>query len=125
MADNDPVTVARRYAEAYSAFDEPRLLDVLASDLEFRQVNPGGYLHLHSASAYVDATREFLDTFDRCEAVSASAEPLGDRVATTSRLRLVVDDQAYVMQHSEIVRVSDGRVVAIDSACSGARPDGG
>lgn len=119
---DDAVAIARRYAEAYAAFDAPALADVLAPDLQFRQVNPGGYLQLDSAQAYIDATREFLDNFERCQAASASAESLGDRVATTSRLLLHQGHRAYLMQHSEVVTVIDGQVTAIDSACSGARP---
>lgn len=121
-ATGDQVAVARRYAEAYAAFDAAGLADVLAPDLQFRQVNPGGYLQLDSAQAYIDATRAFLDGFDRCQAAVATAEPLGDRVATTSRLLLHRGQQAYLMQHSEVVTVVDGRVTAIDGACSGARP---
>jgi hypothetical protein len=114
--------VARRYAEAYAAFDPPALLDVLATHLDFRQVNPGGYLHLDSAQAYVDATKEFLDNYEHWEPDSATAEDLGDRVMTTSRLRLHKGGATYLMQHSEVVTVANGHVVAIDSACSGPRP---
>jgi len=121
---DDPVGIARRYAKAYAAFDAAALLDVLAADLQFRQINPGGYLRLDSAQAYVDATREFLDSFERWEAVSATADLLGDRVATTSRMRLHDRNFTYLMQHSEVVTVVGGRVTAIDSACSGPRPEG-
>jgi SnoaL-like domain len=119
----DPVAIARRYAQAYAAFDTDELLAVLAPDVQFRQVNPGGYLQLDSVQAYVNATKEFLDNFERCEAASATAEAFGDRVCTTSRLRLYQGQRTYLMQHSEIITIREGRVVAIDSACSGARPE--
>lgn len=38
---DDAVLVARRYADAYAAFDAVVLLEVLAPHLLFRQVNPG------------------------------------------------------------------------------------
>ena len=123
METSRDVEVARRYAEAYAAFDATALLDVLAADLAFRQVNPGGYLPLTGAQAYIDATRELFDSCDRWEAVAASAESVGDRVVTTSRMRLHAGGQTYVMQHSEVVTVRGDRVVAIDSACSGPRPE--
>lgn len=53
----DPVAIAPRYADAYAAFDTSELLDVLAPNLRFRQVNPGGYLELDSAQAYIDTTK--------------------------------------------------------------------
>jgi len=119
----DPVFVARSYADAYAAFDVPALREALAPTLQFRQINPGGYLSLTTADDYIDATKAFLDGFDRWEPACASAEPFGDRVATTSRLRLHQGGHSYLMQHSEIVTVRDGKVVAIDSACSGPRPE--
>jgi SnoaL-like domain len=119
----DPVAIARRYAQAYASFDTDELLAVLAPDVQFRQVNPGGYLRLDSAKDYINATKEFLDNFERWEAASATAEALGDRVSTTSRLRLHQGQHLYLMQHCEIVTIAHGRVVAIDSACSGARPE--
>jgi len=75
----DPLTIGRRYAGAYAAFDTSELLDVLAPNLRFRQVNPGGYLELDNAHAYVDATSQFLDSYDTHSSAGASAEPIGDR----------------------------------------------
>lgn len=118
----DPLTIARRYAGAYAAFDTRELIEVLAPNLRFRQVNPGGYLELGSAQAYIDATSQFLDTYDTHRAAGASAEQMGDRIVTTSRIQMHTDDGQYLMQHSEIVTVIDGRVVEIDSVCTGARP---
>jgi hypothetical protein len=111
-----------RYAEAYAAFDTSELADVLAPDLRFRQVNPGGYLELSSARAYIDATGQFLDTYDTHRSAGASAEDMGDRILTTSRIQLHRDRGRYLMQHSEIVTVADGKVIEIDSVCTGARP---
>jgi hypothetical protein len=116
----DPLTIARRYAEAYAAFDVEQLLDVLAPDLEFRQVNPGGYLELERAQAYVDATQTFLDRYDSHAAAEATAAPIGDRILTTSRIEMVGSGERYLMQHSEIVTVADGKVTHIDSVCTGA-----
>lgn len=93
------VEVARRYAQAYAAFDVPALLDILAPHLRFRQANPGGYLELDSAQEYVEVTREFLDTFDHRQPDHTDAEPLGDLAATSSRMLLRRGDQDYVMQH--------------------------
>jgi hypothetical protein len=120
----DPLAVAGRYAGAYAAFDTSELLDVLASNLRFRQVNPGGYLELDSAHAYIDATRQFLDAYDIHQSAGASADEMGDRILTTSRIQLHRDQDQYLMQHSEIVTVADGKVIAIDSICTGARPAG-
>jgi hypothetical protein len=88
MPDNTHLAIARRYANAYAAFDSAELLDVLAPDLRFRQVNPGGYLEVNSAQAYVDGTKAFLDGYDTHAAITATAERLGDLVLTTSRMRL-------------------------------------
>ena len=118
----DPLTVARRYATAYAAFDTNQLLDVLAPDLRFRQVNPGGYLELDSAHAYIDATRQFLDGYDTHRSAGVSAEEMGDRVVTSSRIQMERNHRRYLMQHSEIVTVAAGKVVEIESACTGARP---
>jgi hypothetical protein len=95
---------------------------VLAPNLRFRQVNPGGYLELGSARAYIDATSEYLDTYDTQRSAGASAEEMGDRVLTTSRIQMHRDHRQYLLQHSEIVTVAGGKVVEIDSACTGARP---
>ena len=118
----DAFAVARRYAGAYAAFDTSELLEVLAPDLRFRQVNPGGYPELESADAYIDATSQFLETYDAHRSAGASAEEFGDRILTTSRIRLHRDRGQYLMQHSEIVTVADGKVVEIESVCTGARP---
>ena len=118
----DPLTIARRYAGAYAAFDTSELLEVLAPNLRFRQVNPGGYLELDSAHGYIDATSQFLDTYDTHRSAGASAEQMGDRILTTSRIQLHTDRGQYLMQHSEIVTVADGKVIEIDSVCTGARP---
>jgi hypothetical protein len=118
----DPLAIARRYADAYAAFDASELLDVLAPSLRFRQVNPGGYLELDSARAYIDATGQFLDTYDKHRSAGASAEEMGDRILTTSRIQLHRDHGQYLLQHSEIVTVADGKVIEIDSVCTGARP---
>jgi ubiquinone/menaquinone biosynthesis C-methylase UbiE len=118
----DPLAVARRYADAYAAFDTSELADVLAPNLRFRQVNPGGYLELDSARAYIDATGQFLDTYDTHRSAGASAQQMGDRFLTTSRIQLHRDRGPYLMQHSEIVTVADGKVIQIDSVCTGARP---
>jgi hypothetical protein len=121
-ARSHPLAVARRYAEAYAAFETSELRDVLAPNLRFRQVNPGGYLELDSPDAYIDATRQFLESFDAHRSAGASAEELGDRILTTSRIQLHRDRSPYLMQHSEIVTVADGQVIEIDSVCTGARP---
>jgi SAM-dependent methyltransferase len=118
----DPVTIARRYADAYAAFDTDELLDVLAPNLRFRQVNPGGYLELDSAHAYIDATSQFLDAYDTHRSAGASAEAIGDRILTTSRIRMHRAQRQYLMQHSEIITVVHGKVVQIDSVCTGATP---
>jgi hypothetical protein len=39
-------------------------------------------------------------------------------------MRLHDGNLAYLMQHSEVVIVAGGKVTAIDSACSGPRPEG-
>ena len=54
----DPLAVARRYTDAYAGFDTHELLDALAPNLRFRRINPGGYLELGSAHAYIDAARQ-------------------------------------------------------------------
>jgi len=118
----DPLTIGRRYAGVYAAFDTSELLDVLAPNLRFRQVNPGGYPELDSAAAYIDATRQFLDAYDVHRGAGATAEEVGDRILTTSRIQMHRDHRQYLMQHSEIVTVADGKVVEIDSVCTGARP---
>jgi hypothetical protein len=124
MPDHDNLTVARRYAEAYAAFDTAELHAVLAPGLQFRQLNPGGYLELDTAQAYIDATSEFLDAYDNHAASSASAERMGDVVVTVSRMELDRAGSRYLMQHSELVTVTGGKVTAIDSVCTGARPAG-
>jgi SnoaL-like domain len=116
------VAVARRYADAYAAFDVETLRAVLDPDLRFRQINPGGYLALDTARAYIDATADFLTRFTDHAAASSRAEPVGDRFATGSRMILQAGNRSYVMEHQEIVTVLDGRVVAIDRVCTGARP---
>jgi SnoaL-like domain len=116
------LAIARRYADAYAAFDTGELLDVLAPNLRFRQVNPGGYLELDSARAYVEATGQFLGGYDTHRSAGASAEKMGDLVLTTSRIQMHRADGQYLMQHSEIVTVADGQVVEIDSVCTGPRP---
>jgi hypothetical protein len=50
------LAVARRYAEVYAAFDAETLRSVLHPGPRFRQINPGGYLALDSAAAYINAT---------------------------------------------------------------------
>lgn len=52
----------------------------------------------------------------------ARAEEVGDRIATASRMRLTSGAQEFVMEHQQVVTVRDGRVAAIDSVCTGARP---
>ncbi len=122
MPDTNHVDIARRYANAYAAFDTAELRDVLAPNLRFRQVNPGGYLEVDSAQAYINGTKAFLDGYDAHAAITATAERLGDLVLTTSRMRLDQNGDRYVLQHSEIVTVADGKVTAIDSVCTGSQP---
>ena len=56
---------------------------------------------------------------------------MGDRILTTSRIQMHRerrqyqmhrDRRQYQMLHSEIVAGVDGKVVEIDSVCTGARP---
>jgi hypothetical protein len=84
----DPLAIARGYADGYAAFDTSELLAVLAPTLRFRQVNPGGYLELDTAHPYIDATRQFLDAYDTHRSAGASAEEMGDRILTTSRIQM-------------------------------------
>ncbi len=60
---------------------------MLAPNLRFRQVNPGGYLELDTAHAYIDATRQFLAAYDTCGSAGASAAEMGDRILTTSGMK--------------------------------------
>lgn len=117
------LSLARRYAEAYAAFDIETLRSVLDPNLRFRQVNPGGYLTLDSADAYINATADCLTGFTHHAAATARAEPVGNRTATASRMTLIAHDNQYVMEHQEFVTVHGGRVAAIDSVCTGARPN--
>src|SRR5437867_971605 len=114
--------VAREYADAYAAFDEERLEQVLAGALTFRQVNPSGYLTFDSAKGYLDATRDFLSGFQSFEPVCCRAEWVGDRIATTARVRLFSRSRTWLMEQQEYVTLAGGQIVAIDSVCSGARP---
>jgi hypothetical protein len=123
MLDAGDLAVARRYADAYAAFDTEELLAVLAPGLRFRQVNPGGYLELDSAHAYIQATKTLLDGYDSHAAINATAEPIGDVVLTTSRMELDRAGSHYLMQHSEIVTVTGGIVTAIENVCTGSRPE--
>jgi hypothetical protein len=109
------VAVARRYAETYAAFDTDILRSVLDPDLRFRRVNPGGFLTLDSSEAYISATADFLAGFNLHAASSARVEPIGDRIATASRMVLHAGAQRFVMEHEEFVTVHDQRVVAFDS----------
>lgn len=122
MGEDHAVEVAREYAEAYAAFDRARLAAVLAADLRFRQVNPGGFLTLGSAAEYIDASGDPIEAFAAHEALAADATRVGDRIATSSRMLLTHGSQRYLMEHREVVTVADGQVVAIDSACTGPRP---
>lgn len=117
---NDPLAVARPYATAYASFDASELLDVLAPSLRLRHVNPSGYLELHSAHAYVDATRQFLDTYDTYRSVGASAEAMGDRILTTSRITTHQD--APAVPHAALGDRHSRRrqSVEINGVCTGA-----
>jgi hypothetical protein len=119
----DIAEVGRVYAEAFAGFDEKRLKDVLAPDLRYREVTPAGFLDLRSAAAFLGETSDFLQEFESWETVAATSEAMGDRVLATTRVRLHYGTSTYLVEHREVLTITDGRVVAIDGVCTGARPE--
>ena len=88
------LSLARRYAEAHATFDTETLRSVLDPNLRCRQVNAWDYLTLDSADAYINATADCLTGFTHHAAATARAEPVGDRIATASRMTLIDHDNS-------------------------------
>jgi ketosteroid isomerase-like protein len=117
-----PPAVAQRYASAYARFDTHELLDVLAPNLRIRQVNPAATLS-SAAHRHTSPPRRLFSTATRPTRPRRQA-PTRSAIASsrTSRIQMQRTGQLYLMQHSDILTVADGKVVKIDSVCTGTRP---
>lgn len=96
--------LARRYADAYTAFGPDTLRELPAPHLRLRQVNPGGYLNLDGADASIDTTADFL-RFDSHCAATARANVVGHHIATAPPISLTAAGREYLRKHQEFVTV--------------------
>jgi hypothetical protein len=107
MTDDYYAPVARRYTAAYAAFDTDTPRELPAAHLHLRQVDPSGYLGLDSADADIDGTADFRRGFDS-RASAATADVIGDRIASAPQMSLTATGRDYLMEHQQFVTVENG-----------------
>jgi|SRR5579875_583353 len=116
----DPGTA---FARALAARDRARLLDVLASDVQFRALTPGRSWTADDAVTAVDDIvlgAWFTDSIEALESVDTG--DVADRGRVGYRLKVRDEGELYLCEQQAYYEVEDGRIRWLRVLCSGFRP---
>jgi ketosteroid isomerase-like protein len=108
-----PTDVATRWVHALVAGDRDAFEALLAEDVRFRELNPGGLETLDGRAAAQAAIEPFAElgaTLERCDAHAA-----GHRAQVT----YAFSGGGARFEIHAFCDVHDGRVTAVDQLCSG------
>jgi TusA-related sulfurtransferase len=115
--------VAAAFLDALAAREFTAARSVLAQDVRFRMLVPGGLMTDEGADATIGWFRSWFAEADPFQVEASSAEEVEGRAAVTYRLRLHnANGWQLIEQHLMLDVGADGRVGAIDLLCSGFRP---
>lgn len=118
-----PRDVAAAFLDALAAREFTAAQSVLAQDVRFRMLVPGGLMTDEGAGATIGWFRSWFAEADPFQVEASSAEEVEGRAAVTYRLRLHnANGWQLIEQHLMLDVGADGRVGAIDLLCSGFRP---
>jgi TusA-related sulfurtransferase len=115
--------VAAAFLDAVTAREFSAAQSVLARDVRFRMLVPGGVMTDEGADATIGWFTSWFAESDPFQVEASSAEEVEGRAAVTYRLRLHnANGWQLIEQHLMLDVGADGRVGAIDLLCSGFRP---
>lgn len=118
-----PTDVATRLVDAIVSRDDDRLLCLLAPDIWFRALVPGGAVEHHSAPAVVETIAAwFGNTLEFQAEPTSPVREIGNRVRVgwrASVLREAEPDQWRVVEQVGYCKVVGGAVGRLDIVCSG------
>lgn len=118
-----PRDVAAAFLDALAAREFTAAQSVLAQDVRFRMLVPGGLMTDQGADATIGWFRNWFAEADPFQVEASSSEEVEGRAAVTYRLRLNnANGWQLIEQHLMLDVGADGRVEAIDLLCSGFRP---
>lgn len=115
--------VAAAFLDALAAREFTAAQSVLAHDVRFRMLVPGGLMTDEGADATIGWFRSWFAEADPFQVEASSAEEVEGRAAVTYRLRLhTANGWQLIEQHLMLDVGADGRIGTIDLLCSGFRP---
>ena len=119
-----PRDVAAAFLDALAAREFTAARSVLAQDVRFRMLVPGGLMTDEGADATIGWFRSWFAEADPFQVEASSAEEVEGRAAVSYRLRLHnANGWQLIEQHLMLDVGADGRVGAIDLLCSGFHPE--
>ena len=117
-----PRDVAAAFLDAVAAREFTAAQSVLAHDVRFRMLLPGGFMTAEGADATIGWFRRWFAKADPFEMETSGAAEIEGRATVTYRLRLHnANGWRSIEQHLMLDVSADGRVGAIDLLCSGFR----
>ena len=116
-------TVAEKFVHAYTQHDRAGLLGVLAPDVDFRGMTPGGFWESSTAEDLVDNVLfHWIDVHDVVQQVLALDRGwMADREHVSFRLSVNTPDGHHLVEQQAYLMVDDGLISWLRMMCSGFR----
>lgn len=122
--DDERVRVGRRFLAALTRQEFRELLEVLGPTMRMRALLPGGPREWHGSAEVAGQFAGWFGEVEDFEVLAADLDTTADRLTLRWRFGLRWPGEAFrrVIEQQGYAKVEDGRVVVLDTVCSGFRP---
>ena len=117
--------IGERFARAIAEKNSSALLELLASEIDFRAMTPGRFWEAATAVEVVDGVifGHWFEPTDRIETIEAIEQgTVVDRNRVSYRFRVSNADGAFVVEQQAYFGVEDDAITWLRVMCSGYRP---
>ena len=117
--------MGERFARAIAEKNSSALLELLASEIDFRAMTPGRFWEAATAVEVVDGVifGHWFEPTDQIEAIEAIEQgAVVDRNRVSYRFRVSNADGAFVVEQQAYFGVEDDAITWLRVMCSGYRP---
>ena len=114
--------VGDAFVESFADADFERIESLLAPDVAFRKLTPGGYAEATTVEGALEWFRNWRADVEDAELLAARVEPIGGKIQIEYTVRGVEDGMLQVFRQTAYATIEDGRIAAMDVLCSGSHP---
>jgi hypothetical protein len=117
-----PTDLGATFIDSLVAHDFDRIEEMLAPEIAFRKLTPGGFAEASGPEGTLEWLRRFFGDTEDAELVTSRVEPAAGKLQIEYTIRGVEDGELGVSRQTVYAVVEDGRITAMDLLCTGTHP---